>query len=177
MQRVVQCLCVLIFLAGFGTHPAHADSIFTLNFDPLGYTTGPNGTVHLTATVKNTGTTTFVEWDGASYSNPTLPFLAVNANVPNLILVFSTPLLPGQSVNFDFIDAAFTDAPAGFYLPVSDVTLALLDDAGNAPTVAAPFDPTVEVTSPVPEPGTLVLLLTGMVSATGLVRRRFGLQA
>src|SRR3982751_1042426 len=104
MQRVIQCLCVLIFLAGVGTTAAHADSIFTLNFDPLAYTTGTNGTVHLTATVKNTGTTTFVNYDGDSYSNPTLPFLAVNGNVPNLIAVFSTPLLPAQSVSFDFID-------------------------------------------------------------------------
>lgn len=157
-----------LLLAGLAVQPAYATPAFDWFFNPASYNVaGPNFSVEITATLTNTGSTTFdsVDLEGATFMTPFITGFGFR-NAP---INTGSPLAPGQSVNFDFLILIFTDVPPGMYMPLDSASITLDDSTGAETKVFATNTPELIVT---PEPSAFFLMATGAVGLLGMVRRR-----
>jgi hypothetical protein len=164
-------LCTLI-LATLGATAAKADTV-TITLDQPNQVGLPGTTVDFFGTITNTtGGTIFLNGDnfnlnGASFTTNDQPFfnnapffLAPGANSGDIELFeisVSNPLLD----------------PAGFYTG-SYIILGGIDGNGQDAIGSAAFSiDTAPATSPVPEPASIALLLTGASTLLPIARKRF----
>lgn len=157
-----------LLLAGLAVQPAYATPAFAWFFNPATYSgTGPNLSVDFTATLTNTGSTTFDSVDIEGFTFRSAFVTGFGFGDPPISA--DSPLTPGQSVNFDFFLLIFTGIPPGVYMPLDSASITLDDSTGAETEVFASNTPVLIVT---PEPSAFLLLATGAVGLLGMVRRR-----
>jgi hypothetical protein len=153
-------LCTLV-LATLGTAAAHADTV-TITFDHPNQVVLPGTTVDFFGTITNTSASTiFLNGDALNLNG--ISFTVTDQFFNNAPISLAPGANSGDIELFDITASSPLLDPAGFYAG----TYCLLGGIdGNAQDVletsAATFSAnTAPATSPVPEPATLTLLLTG----------------
>jgi hypothetical protein len=138
--------------------------------DPAAATSVANGTapgrVEFSGTIFNVGTTS-LDIIGDSLSAPA----GVGTDLPQSDLVigsFPLTLAPNESFRGDFLFGL--DIPAGQGTFGGTYAVDTLDAAGNQ--VAFSADYTVNIQGAVPEPGTVALLVSGLIGGSLMLARR-----
>lgn len=173
----MQRLLLALLLSAGAVVPALAAPAFTFTVGPIPKTLPPSGSAELSATLTNTGDTSFA---GIYGDSETLidPFNFTPIDGFELI-DFATPLAPGESVTVDFGALTFAGlTPGQSYVPFSGIEILLGDADGNTTSSEVAVLPTVTGGAPaVPEPATWLMMIAGFgVLGAALRRRRPGLR-
>jgi hypothetical protein len=167
-------LCTLA-LALACTSAAHADT-FSFNFSGSSF----NGSGTFTTSASSTGVYTITDISGIVDNQTITKLLGVNAFDNNDNLLYSPGFLFG-TYNFDTQGVSFQIGSGGDRVNIGQggflnlFEVADLDPSKSNRDITENISIDVEKiasTSPVPEPGTLALLGTGILGAAGLMRRR-----
>jgi len=167
-------LCILALAVAF-TSAAHADT-FSFNFTGSSF----NGSGTITASASGSGVYAISNITGIVDNQAITKLLAVNSFDNNDNLLYSPGFLFG-AYNFDTQGVSFQLGSAGDRVNIGQggflnlFEVADLDPSKSNRDITENISIDVEKiasTSPVPEPGTLALLGTGILGAAGLVRRR-----
>jgi hypothetical protein len=167
-------LCILA-LAVACTSAAHADT-FSFNFTGSSF----NGSGTITASASGSGVYAITNISGIVDNQAISSLLSVNSFDNNDNLLYSPGFLFG-AYNFDTQGVSFLLGSGGDRVNIGQggflnlFEVADLDPSKSNRDITENISIDVEKiasTSPVPEPGTLALLGTGILGAAGLMRRR-----
>ncbi|NYF88852.1 PEP-CTERM sorting domain-containing protein [Tunturiibacter empetritectus] len=167
-------LCILA-LAVACASAAHADT-FSFNFTGSAF----NGSGTITASASGSGVYTITNISGTVDNQAISKLLSVNAFDNNDNLLYSPGFLFG-AYNFDTQGVSFQLGSGGDRVNIGQGGFLNLFEVADLDPSKSSWDVTeyinidvekIASTSPVPEPGTLALLGTGILGVAGLMRRR-----
>ena len=121
MGRGLGLIALGVALSAAG--PAIAYPMFAFSVSPSTFMTGTSGTIHLDATIHNTGTTTFIQWGAEEYAAGTLKAFQTSPTMVDFAEVMLScrltsdhPLALDLRFTYMFDDVIYTGAsPATTY--------------------------------------------------------------